>query len=819
MAMRIPWDENEAAILLDASLAVVNNEISREDAVLMVSRTLRERAIRSGKSIDSVYRNENGISMQMSIMMALILETSSGLHGASKLFKDIVYLYKNNYERFQKLLKEANKEETVMLEIKENFYMWLDSSVRPSEVLSVKKLCDLVDTYSKDNIRLGYSLFEIKQLDDVYRIKKAVEKDVFFRARNGRKIQKIEKALDEYIRFIRKYISNNTEVLIPKEKKGDEVYPCGDGVSTSNVGPDTYDKDNFYNYLVNNVGVAVSTGRSYTSQINTCEIYAIEHGVGTGKLYHAMDNSEACETAQLLMNDAMFLEFSKKSHNAPIAALRKYYEYLTGTINKREKKPSVVEEDFLNVDFERYKKILFMDYKKGFRLNDKLSIRRFRMQWQSTFQDELQYEDETVCNHIAHITIRHGDMAYLPEVMLDEDTKCRLLEYINTLFSEGKSAIYYEALYHEFADDFAVGRINNVEMLKTYLSYINDGSMYIRRSYIASDSNVEVDNAEEVRCFLIAQGMPVQVDDIIFSLPHIAKDKILRVIAGPNSDEFVRNHKGEYLHTDIVEFTQHETDLIIEWISTAIADKEYMGGKELTDTIQKKLPSIKERYPYLTSLGLRDVIAYKLKDMFSFKGKIISAYGEDLSMTDVFANFAKTHEHFTLAQLDMLKNDLDTPIYFDSVYANSLRINKEYFVSKNQARFDIDATDAAIEQFCYDDFISIKDISLFGGFPDAYFSWNHFLLQHYVANYSKKYKLLHGGFTANKPVGAIVKRSSRIETFDDVIARALAESNIPLDSDNALQYLYDAGYIARRSYVSLDAILVKANMYRTNKGE
>lgn len=717
MAIRIPWDEHEAAILLDACLEVIDNKISRADAVLKVSRTLREKAIKNGIVIDSIYRNENGISMQMNIMTALILETSSGLHGASKVFIDIVHLYKNNPAQFQKILEEANEGGIIMHANKVNFYSWLDNTICPSDVSCIKKSCDLVDDYSKNNRKLGYSLFETNQFADVQKIMKAVEKDVFFRAKNGRQIQRIEKALNEYYRFLREYLSNNTEIFISEEKKDIETSICSVGTFDSEVGLDTH------------------------------------------------------------------------------------------------------KEDFGGVDFERYKKILSKEYKKGFRLNDKLSLRRFRIQWQRTFEDELQYDDDTICKHIKRITIQHGDMVYLPEDMLNEDIKCKLLTYINALFSEGKTVIYYEALYHEFADDFAIGRINNTEMLKSYLSYVNDGSMYLRRSYIASDSSVEVDNADEVRSFLIEQGMPVKTEYIIHSLPHIGKDKILQVIAGPNSDEFVRNQKGEYFHVGIIEFTQHETDLIMEWISNAIADKEYMGGKELTDTIQNKLPSIMERYPYLTWLGLRDVLAYKLKDMFSFNGKIISAYGEDLSMTDVFAHFAKTHEHFTLAQLDMLKNDLDTSIYFDAVYANSLRVNKDEFVSMDQAKFNIDATDIAIGQFFHGDFISIKDISLFGGFPDAHFPWNHFLLQHYVASYSKEYKLLHTGFNAGKPVGAIVKRNSQINTFDDVIIRALAESQIQLNSDNALQYLYDAGYIARRSYGSLDTILVRANLYRANKGE
>ena len=41
----------------------------------------------------------------------------------TKFVKDIVYLYKNNHDGFQKLLKEAKKEGDVMLDIKENFYI------------------------------------------------------------------------------------------------------------------------------------------------------------------------------------------------------------------------------------------------------------------------------------------------------------------------------------------------------------------------------------------------------------------------------------------------------------------------------------------------------------------------------------------------------------------------------------------------------------------------------------------------------------------------------------------------------------------------
>ena len=243
-----------------------------------------------------------------------------------------------------------------------------------------------------------------------------------------------------------------------------------------------------------------------------------------------------------------------------------------------------------------------------------------------------------------------------------------------------------------------------------------------------------------------------------------------------------------------------------------------MGGKELTDAIKIRLPGVMERYPFLTWLGLRDVIAYKLRDVFSFRGKIISAYGQDLSMTDVFAHFASTHDRFTMEQINSLKTDLDTPIYFDPIYENSLRINMNEFVSRDHALFDIDATDAAISRFCTGDYIPLKDINFFGSFPDAGYQWNEFLLEHYVADFSKGFKLLHTGFNAYIAVGAIVMRSSHLENYNDLITEELANSDISLTREDALQYLVGVGLLARRNYSGIDQIISNAKLLRSMKG-
>lgn len=107
MALRIPWDKHEVAILIDASLKVINKEISQKSAVMEVSKKLRLKAEIARKTIDEKYRNENGISMQMNIIIALILNKKSGLHKASKLFTEVVNIYKSNTDSYLHLLEEA----------------------------------------------------------------------------------------------------------------------------------------------------------------------------------------------------------------------------------------------------------------------------------------------------------------------------------------------------------------------------------------------------------------------------------------------------------------------------------------------------------------------------------------------------------------------------------------------------------------------------------------------------------------------------------------------------------------------------------------
>ena len=108
MAKKISWDKYETAVLIDACVQVINDKIDRSTAIKIVSAKLRKRAVNLGIVIDDIYRNENGINIQMSVMMSMLQDEEPSFYNVSKMFYKMVELYKHKYSSFCDILKEAN---------------------------------------------------------------------------------------------------------------------------------------------------------------------------------------------------------------------------------------------------------------------------------------------------------------------------------------------------------------------------------------------------------------------------------------------------------------------------------------------------------------------------------------------------------------------------------------------------------------------------------------------------------------------------------------------------------------------------------------
>lgn len=563
----------------------------------------------------------------------------------------------------------------------------------------------------------------------------------------------------------------------------------------------------FFEWLNSAQGMAIPTCNSYVSAVKTAERYAAEKGFQHCHLY-TNDLYETQATVNELFNDKYFIEYNNRQHNRFRAGIKKLLMYIENGNGSLKQQSDLI-------DLEPFTTIMIEKFPKGYRIGSHLELKKFKRYWEELYGNAPEMNDDSITKNIIKCGIVHKEKVYMPQKMLDEKMENKLLSYINDSFQLGKKIIYYEALFKEFSEDFLDHCMYNADMLKEYLIYINNGSYYTNKNFISSEANVNVSPYDEVKNFLMQQAVPMGYEEIFSNLSHIPEQKIKSILAQNN--EFISNGRNEYFHISIATISDEDIENITTIIQPSIDEKRFIGGNELIDCIKKKYPYIIEKNALLSDKGLRDAIGYKLKKRFSFKGNIISSKGQALSMMEVFADFCKHRDAFTLDELKVLKQELDTVIYFEAVYDNSLRISKNEFVAKSYAAFKPEETDAIIDRFCEGDYIAVGKIKQFGLFPDAGFNWNSFLLEHYVAMYSPNYKLVHSNYNEGVCVGGIVKKRSNIATLDELIIDLLSKSELPLQKDIALQYLCDEGYLARRSYSGIEQLLIKAKELRNQR--
>ena len=161
MALRVGWDIYETAILLDACIQIEQGKCDRKEMIKKVSVALRKRAESKGVSIDELFRNENGITLQMSKMLFLVSSGKKGLPGAGKNFVQVSELYKSDLLQFNEILKSA-KNQIYLLEGKD-----MDNEIKKDEKHNHNNLLSKLYYLSKvyDNPQ-GISVTRILELLD-----------------------------------------------------------------------------------------------------------------------------------------------------------------------------------------------------------------------------------------------------------------------------------------------------------------------------------------------------------------------------------------------------------------------------------------------------------------------------------------------------------------------------------------------------------------------------------------------------------------------------------------------------------------------------
>ena len=839
MALCIPWDIEEAVLMLDMLLKSIDGRLTRKEAIRQVSEKLRRRAVNRGITIDDIFRNENGITFQMSALEVAYTGRKTKLKQPTKIFVETVNLYRNNREFYEEILKEA---ENVVepKSVQDEFCSFLSMQMPTFQLSDAYLMLSDIESFCLERKILQNKLFETTGLEAIKRVVQTVDSNRVFRFTYKQNLKKMSTVIHVYYAFLKSYKPDEEKKVKPIIQNAIPSLPDADSMKQKDdaVGPqaisvpatertkltDLEERQKFNDWMLS-FGMSKATITSYMSSFCQCVKSVANYKLCGTSLWNVSNAEDASHIYDQLFGISEFYKYNKQQHNRFSAAFRKFIEYRSGGSPASlkpsqparfaiEKMPTRRKEN--DPVLIRYKELLDKYFQKGFRMESSLDMKKLRRFYQEQYGTEPSDEDDLVCKDIRSVTILHDGKAYLPDSMLSQEKKERLLQYIKDRFSSGCDAIYYGALFSGVEEAFQGERIYTPEMLKTYLSYINKGNYVLQRSYLAKDYTVQMNPEDDIREYLKEATGPVKVERLAAELSYIPEQKIKFALSTNN--DFIWNATGEYFYEDCVHFSNSELEWISQFILDGVEERDFVTGNELVEAVEAHFPDIKEMYQWITPVGMRNVIGYKLNDRFSFNGNIISKYGKDLSMAEVYAKYCRKHSRFTLDELNVLKQELGSTIYFDEIYANSLRISQNEFVSQDMAQFDVEATDEAIGRICTGQYISLQEIRDFGTFPYAGYPWNEYLLEHFVANYSQKFMLLHIGYSANVSAGAIVKQASSFKDFNDLLVDILANSNIVLDKDSALEYLRQQGYIARRRYSDIGRIITEAKVVRSKKG-
>ncbi len=235
MSEKIGWDKYEIALLIDACEKVALGKNDRQQTVSYLSVVLRRRALSSGLTIDDLFRNENGIELQMRKIEYVLTEGEKGLPGASKSFYEIATLKKENITEFNNILNEAKKQiinenKTEVDLIRESFSKWLDE--QPEDMHNSNSIIAVLEdasNYALKHKLINDSFWESFTVDEFIKKYSVLSKNRIFRITKNRLAVMLDKVYVYFANYLRDQEkqhsakASNTDEKIEADAKTEEI--------------------------------------------------------------------------------------------------------------------------------------------------------------------------------------------------------------------------------------------------------------------------------------------------------------------------------------------------------------------------------------------------------------------------------------------------------------------------------------------------------------------------------------------------------------------------------------------------------------------
>ena len=568
------------------------------------------------------------------------------------------------------------------------------------------------------------------------------------------------------------------------------------------------DKEDFYRWLKEDQKLAEATCAGYVSAIRGAEDYAIKSLSSACKLF--CDNKEIIEfTARTLFADEFFKKRNEQQHNRFFAALRKYLEYKQITTNDNNDPEQTVIESVDEENKVRDGNVLSTlkeHFVYGFNISSPIEMMRFRAHYEADHNEQCAYDDEALRTEISSCGLPYKGKIYVVEQEIKDRIRSLIIERIQF----GDFIFYYDKIYTRNEDWLYDGHIIDSDMLKVLLEKVFPRYQYKDRYFLVRNTRIsEINTLKEAILHCWGDQVLHTFAELQELLPFIPLDKIRYALS--YSKEFTWNSLETYARNDLFVVSDEQIQELVSVVEAKCAES---GSVTFDDLPLEEIAA--ENYD-LSETALFEIIFSYLPDSFSRNGRVISKTSEQQHDTvAAIQQYCKAHETCTMAELQQIMQDVEGsvryPVVIEAANAVMVRVSQDDFVTDDNVLFDVPGIDSALDNVVVGNGIGIKEVTTFGAFPFCGYSWNHFVLESYCRRFSAKYR--YACMTPNSQnAGAIIRKNSDL-SYHDIMAEALARSDVKLVEKDAFDYLITSGLLIRRRYSDMTALLQKAAALR-----
>lgn len=790
MSIRIVWSEHEQAVLLQALIDVLNHKIEKKQAISKVSKRLRKEAELRGLEIDVKFRNDNGISLQMSCLEYAYTDGKSGLYVTCGWYFDIVNTYRNDQDKFCKLLKETRIVSEASVKNKSAFQEWLECTMLNKDALDIIAELGAFEILFKKNGVISKRIFEIDDSNEISLLINNIKNNKGIRIHSRSRRYLIISGLSEYKKFL-EYKNHD------RKTEGRNTY---------------INKSDFYLWLTEKKGLAATSGRSYASAINRCDSFCSEHNIGTGRIYGEESLDKLKRNIELLTLNVEFKMNNETQHNRLTAALSKYLEFLgvkeSGKTQNLKGEKDYLKEKISQNEMNRIRETLKLSrFEYGFK-DDGVEIYRFRASYEEINGMDCPLDDDILIDSIRKMGFEFDGKIYL----IADDSMKIIVDQINDYKNQGINIVYYESLYDLKSYEYFDAKIVSADMLKSVVKYLMPQFRY-KSNYFALSSEHQTE-LELVRNDIIRVwgGNILQTfDELSLKLPLIPMDKIKSTLAQQTA--FVWNSTETYMQAKWFEADEEEIVRLVDYIDKQCEEN---GGVSLDEIPFDRLI---ETNPEISETALYTCFCKLVENRFERNARMLTRKGASKDTYTAVIEFCRKQDKCTYDRLEYIAKQvagtIKRPDIIEAANAVMVRVDKNDFVADRFIRFDTDRIDTALDYIVTNDFIGMREITTFSMFPFCGYGWNLYLLESYCRRFSKKYKYETRRANSSNS-GAIVIKSCLLN-YHDIMTQAVARSGRELQQNEVFDFLTEAGYMERKKYSDIDSLINEAAQLRERR--